>query len=51
MRRHILITSALLLGTAFPALAQTQPQPAQPPQAVVQGRARSRSAPPSRRSG
>jgi hypothetical protein len=37
MRRHILITSALLLGTAFPALAQTQPQPAQPPQAVVQG--------------
>ena len=37
MRRHILITSALLLGTAFPALAQTPPQPAQPPQAVVQG--------------
>jgi hypothetical protein len=37
MRRHILITSALLLGTAFPALAQTESQPAQPPQAVVQG--------------
>jgi sporulation protein YlmC with PRC-barrel domain len=36
MHRHILITSALLLGfTTVPALAQTEPQ--QPPQAVVQG--------------
>ena len=37
MRRHILITSALLLGTTLPVFAQTEPQPAQPPQAVVQG--------------
>ena len=36
MHRHLLITSALLLGfTTVPASAQTQPQ--QPPQAVVQG--------------
>ncbi len=35
MHRHLLITSALLLGFTAPAAAQTQPQ--QPPQAVVQG--------------
>jgi hypothetical protein len=37
MRTHVLITSALLIGGAVPAFAQTQPQPAQPPQAIVQG--------------
>ena len=31
MRRHLLITSALLLGTAFPALAADPAAPAQPP--------------------
>ena len=35
MHRHVLITSALLLGFTAPVAAQNQPQ--QPPQAVVQG--------------